>query len=583
MNSRVKKCKFKPKTRRDMGKNVKNGQKGKVLKTVKIELDTREPNEAFVSLDPKIHNCQDYIPIIPELLPLKLKKEKRTISSDYTLKSWEPETSNKNKGKLTCINKEGQEVQLYAYKKIMPLITPYRWMRYKERALEPFIWELQKGGVTAPVNQAYIDIMTSSLVSKLTKLGIPHYCDFYGAYRGRAEVFMYNLEDDIEDFRFSKWFWEEVESGRFGLCIIDKKTGQRLTLDECKELLKPDDSLLSDSDSNSDSDSESESESESESDSIISVDNELPTVQTTNNIDSDLKSVNSFSTEGDSIHLTKKRSESDASDSSIQDDYTVHAELAGMPVAVLFLEAMNGTMDDLLEEINHVTITPLIEQTWNAWIFQICAALTNLQYYLQLTHNDLHTNNIVWKKTDEEFLWYKSENRTWKVPTYGKIFYIIDYGRAIFSLNGHLCISSDYEDENDAAGQYNFGPLEVEDEPRVPPNRSFDLSRFACSVLRTLYPRNPPALEKGKPITKYVSETSHVLFNHLWTWLCDKNGDTILEDDMGEERYPGFELYVHIAADVKNAVPCDQFKTTLFTQFLVQTPLPSVRLIPLPL
>jgi hypothetical protein len=558
---------------------------GITTKAVKIELDTREPNQAFVSLDPKIHNCQDYIPIIPELLPLKLKKEKRTIGSEYTLKSWEPEASNKNKGNLICINKDGQEVQLYAYKKIMPLITPYRWMRYKERALEPFVWELQKGGVTAPVNQAYIDVLTSSLVSKLTKLGIPHYCDFYGAYRGRAEVFMYNLEDDIEDFRFSKWFWEEVESGRFGLCITDKKTGRRLTLDECKELLKPDDSLLSDSESDSDSDSSSISES----DSIVSVDHELPVLQTgnniKNNIDDELKSVNSFSTEGESIHLTKKRSDSDVSDSSIQDDYTVHAELAGMPVAVLFLEAMNGTMDDLLEEINNVTITPLIEQTWNAWIFQICAALTNLQYHLQLTHNDLHTTNIVWKKTDEEFLWYKSEHRTWKVPTFGKIFYIIDYGRAIFSLNGHLCISSDYEDDNDAAGQYNFGPLEVDDEPRVPPNRSFDLSRFACSVLRTLYPRNPPALEKGKPITKYVSETSHVLFNHLWAWLGDKNGDTILEDDMGEERYPGFELYVRIAADVKNAVPCDQFKTNLFTQFLVSsvTPLPTTRLIPLSL
>ena len=150
-------------------------------------------------------------------------------------------------------------------------------------------------------------------------------------------------------------------------------------------------------------------------------------------------------------------------------------------------------------------------------------------------------------------------------------------------MNGHLCISSDYEDENDAAGQYNFGQLEVDDEPRVTPNRSFDLSRFACSVLRTLYPRNPPALEKGKPITKYVSETSHILFNHLWTWLCDKNGDTILEDDMGEERYPAFELYIRIAADVKNAVPCEQFKTNLFSQFLVQSPLPTARLIPLSL
>jgi hypothetical protein len=37
----------------------------------------------------------------------------------------------------------------------------------------------------------------------------------------------------------------------------------------------------------------------------------------------------------------------------------------------------------------------------------------------------------MWKNTKEEYLYYKSRNgKIWKVPTYGKIFYIIDFGRA---------------------------------------------------------------------------------------------------------------------------------------------------------
>lgn len=46
-----------------------------------------------------------------------------------------------------------------------------------------------------------------------------------------------------------------------------------------------------------------------------------------------------------------------------------------------------------------------MENIWTAWLFQVVAALSQLQNWMNLTHNDLHTNNVLWKTTAEEFLW----------------------------------------------------------------------------------------------------------------------------------------------------------------------------------
>ena len=69
--------------------------------------------------------------------------------------------------------------------------------------------------------------------------------------------------------------------------------------------------------------------------------------------------------------------------------------------------------------------------------------------------------------------------------------------------------------------------------------------------------------------TSSVYETNHALFNSLWTWMRDKNKHSILEDVNGDEKYPGFDLYIHIAANVKEAIPADQFKGELFRSFIM--------------
>jgi hypothetical protein len=103
------------------------------------------------------------------------------------------------------------------------------------------------------------------------------------------------------------------------------------------------------------------------------------------------------------------------------------------------------------------------------------------------------------------------------------------------------------------------------------------LSRLACSLLRGLFPRNPPPKsDKSQLLTKEgsweVRETEHSVFNSLWTWLKTKSGENILEKQDGEEKYPGFDLYTVIAKEVGDAVPENQFsKSAMFQPFLCKT------------
>jgi hypothetical protein len=255
----------------------------------------------------------------------------------------------------------------------------------------------------------------------------------------------------------------------------------------------------------------------------------------------------------------------------------------------MYAETCQGTMDELLNYSEYAPInTPEKELLWSAWTFQVIAALCQLQGGLRLTHNDLHTNNVLWKETTEEFLWYKdSLDRVWKVPTFGRIFTIIDYGRAIFSINNFFCISSDYQDGRNAAGQYNFGPLEDPDEPKIMPNKSFDLSRLSCSLVRGLFPYNPEAKENPKVLTKEkgwaMYETNHPLFNLLWSWLRGDNGANVLEMQDGSEKYPGFDMYIEIAKQVHGAIPHMQLSHPAMKGFMVKELPKGMKAITIPL
>jgi len=272
--------------------------------------------------------------------------------------------------------------------------------------------------------------------------------------------------------------------------------------------------------------------------------------------------------------------ESYGSDEEEEERYKIYAELKNFPVMLIAMEANQGTLDSLLDKPNTLGVTPGTAEwdlQWSAWIFQIVAALTTAQRLFGLTHNDLHTNNVVWTTTEEEFLYYTGEAGTvFRVPTYGKLFRIIDFGRSILTINGQLFISDDFRPGNDAAEQYYFKPLHTHVSPsrEVAPNPSFDLCRLAVSLFDALFSEPPAAAEGGSVLSSEPGmeprvETVAPLYNCLWSWMIDDEGRNILINPDETERFPDFDLYKHIAAKVHGAVPSNQFSHPAFDRFQV--------------
>ena len=258
-----------------------------------------------------------------------------------------------------------------------------------------------------------------------------------------------------------------------------------------------------------------------------------------------------------------------------EQEIDVYTEFSNYPVMLIFQEKMEGVLDDLLED-DPEQGTEAWESRWAAWLFQITAALCCAQGVLGFTHNDLHTNNIVWAETDKEFLFYKNRSgNIWKIPTFGKIFRLIDFGRAVFRIGDKWFRSDDYEIGGDAEGQYNFGSLteQKKNKPIITPNPSFDLSRLSVSLIESLFPEMPSEILDGAILSKeddwIVHETISPLYNLLWSWLIDDKGRNILRDEDYTERFPDFDLYIHIASHVFGAKPQEQVGRDIFKQFSV--------------
>jgi hypothetical protein len=457
---------------------------------------------------------------------------------------------------------KGVDLQdISGFRKITHLLDPTMWLQGKYSTPKQSIlpghnetWGAMNQKLQDPMNQAYIEALATYCFSRLREGDYtPHFHKFYGAFCCVADTYAYNITDSYMSFRHHKWFWEGQEKNIFKVGFEDETTPEeiRKAVQE-----KPDD--LYDTD---DSDEESEEE--------------LKGLDCNVNDSESLHSANMSEMET----VMGENSEDDSDDESEDDeDLNILAEIKKFPVMLIYTEYSEGTMDDLLDDFEEVGAkpgTPNWELRWKAWIFQVIAALTVAQTVLGFTHNDLHSNNIVWSKTDQPYLYYNCRDGLhFKVPTFGKIFRLIDFGRSIFKMNQNLFFSDDFRPGNDAAEQFNFGEIYDPDEKEVQPNQSFDLCRFTVSVFEAIFPSSPPV--KKKPLVLSVEdglkmlETESELYNLMWTWLlCDNKENVLMEAD-GKEKYPDFDLYKVIAAEVHNAVPSEQIKKKVFEEFIVK-------------
>ena len=225
-----------------------------------------------------------------------------------------------------------------------------------------------------------------------------------------------------------------------------------------------------------------------------------------------------------------------------------------IPTQIVVLEKCNNTLDYLLEN-DLIKIEEL-----ESCIFQILIMLHSYQKLFKFTHNDLHTNNIMYIETQQEYLFYKLNNVTYKIPTYGKIYKIIDFGRAIYYYNDKLLCSDSFSSNGTAHTQYNFEPYYNPKKPTIMPNYSFDLCRLSCSLFDFI-------CDDISNIDEFRKKVD--IYDLIFSWIYDDNNRNVLYKSNGEDKYPGFKLYKMISKLVHNHIPEKQFSHRCFKKYII--------------
>jgi len=372
-------------------------------------------------------------------------------------------------------------------------------------------------------NNAYIDSFLSYIFSNLTEKNIlPSFSQYYGSFNGIKKIYVHDITDDYSNLKNNKWFYTSIGT-LFNLNIYESNSSN---------------SSNSNSNSSSKSNSSLKSKLSSKSNSSSSTSNSSSNSSLKYKLPS--KSLSSNSTD-----LSYS-----SNSSSLFDDNDYIIELLNIPCQCIFIEKLDDTLENLLSDnINEININLIL-----SCIFQISFALTYLQKHFQFTHNDLHINNIMYIKTKKEFLYYKFNNTYYKIPTYGYLFKIIDFGRAIFTFHNKLFFNDNFEKYGEAEGQYTSpfdnllfnnhnphikgGQKNKNKDKDIKQNYHFDLCRLAITILDVInFKKN---IDYGNN-QYFIDFLYNLTINKFNNSLYDLNDD--------------FDMYINISKYANNALP----------------------------
>jgi hypothetical protein len=376
-------------------------------------------------------------------------------------------------------------------------------------------------------NYAYVDSFFYYVTDLLYKKGFVHGIQVYDSYLCIQKEVEINVADDFEYICDSNYFNDKLNT-LFHFkdeTVFSKKVQSPIQ--------------ISDEDVEIDMEELSGSEEESAPSELSEA-----TVEAT-------ESVEEFDNDSEISHTDDECEEDTQTIESMDEPIDLILVLKDMPTQVVTLEKCENTLDSLLDN-NELRIEEL-----ESAMFQVILILYTYQALFDFTHNDLHTNNIMYISTDQEFLTYKLKGTFYKIPTFGKIYKIIDFGRAIYTVNDKVICSDSFSEHGMAYTQYNFEPFYNAQKPRIPPNKSFDLCRLGCSIIDFIID-DLNDLDKFKKVP---------IYDLIISWIYDDSGVNILYKKNGEDRYPDFKLYKMIARIVHNHTPESQLEHACFEKF----------------
>jgi len=484
-------------------------------------------------------------------------------STNYNSISLNSKYQFKNLQQVECLDTNSTHNK-NVFIKFSPLLDPIRYMigKYQNLDKDYVLPDMNNQDVCFsklkdPNNMAYTDCFFSYLSSQLLNHhGFVHGIDFFGSFLGIQEKFKANVTDDLEYLNNSKFFNENVG---ILFSVTDAENDEKIDFGSRCNRKKLAISSLSNPHNLSaislDADILDESNDCKHESELVYKNNSKKNSSCSSSSSSDKSELNYTSDEDDDSddddnYSTCSSDESDSTSSDEQEDEEeIYAYISNFPVQMICLEKCDGTIDDLFEK------DMLNEKQCASAIFQIIITLATYQKAFNFTHNDLHTNNIMYINTDIDFLYYCYNNNFYKVPTYGRIYKIIDFGRSIYKYQGKTLCSDSFAPGGDAVTQYNCEPFMNENKPRLEPNMSFDLCRLGCSIYDFVIDdeNNPKKMDDfQKTIVR---------------WCMDDNNKNVLYKANGDERYPNFKLYKMVARTVHKHTPEEQFKFKLLSQF----------------
>ena len=521
-----------------------------------------------------VSDPQNYVPLYSKFFTLNNNNFNNiNLNNPLSLVSVENRES-ENKYSGTVINEEGEMKQRQIFFKFSPLLDPTKYMIGKYDLSNTNLLKLPSLGddsshpkVRDPNNSAYVDSFFTYLTSQLLhKHSFIHGVDFFGSFLATKNDYAVNISDDIEYLNESPFFHKNKGSlftidNTFQMDFLNYDTrnykkklnfsplesesdGEYLNLADIDDLEKLEAIFT-----------EGESSKKENQPSVVFESHNIKNIESASSTASDCSSRSSNTDNEDSENEDEDdNSECQTSFSecstATEDEFT--AKLASFPVQVITLERCEKTMDSLI--VNN----DLSEEEWSSIIVQILMILITFQKVFALTHNDLHTNNIMYVSTDKQYLFYKVNNKHYKVPTFGKIFKIIDFGRAIYKFRGNNICSDSFHPKGDASTQYNCEPYFNNKKPRLEPNLSFDLCRLGCSLFDFI-------VDDPEKVDEITSPISNIIIN----WCKDDKGRNIMYKNNGEERYPEFKLYKMIARTVHNHIPHEILKNSYFERYTI--------------
>ena len=558
----------------------------------------------------RITNMQNYIPIYSRFFSLsEANNNKINLNNKYSItKIKSQESENKFKISVEANDENKTNHTKKAFFKFSPLIDATKYMAGKYKDISQNIIrnlpKLNKKDVLKKLecydNSAYIDSFFSYLTSQLLNTHkFIHGVDFYGSFLGIKEKFKIDITDDLE-YLYDYDYFHENKNVLFRTDDIQeelleddtRKNRKKIKIESYKKInIEEIDNEMYDgvfkelttenvenhniffndigklnidykreNDIEKMSNNKTNSECSSRESDTSNDDNTAgSSADSADGADGadDADGADSADSADDADGADSADSADSADDDSegsdmsdITNDLTnIYANVFNFPCQIICLENLDNTLDFLLEETN------IADSHVISCLFQIIMTLITYQKLFDFTHNDLHTNNIMYQKTDKKFIHYFYNDKYYSVPTFGKIYKIIDFGRAIYKFKGKQISSDCFYNKGEASGQYNFSVFQNKNKKEIKLNKDFDLTRLGCS----LYDHYVEDFdnEKTSPLIKLITE-----------WITDDNEKNILYKKNNEERYPDFKLYKMITRKCTKNKPEIQLNKTIFQKFI---------------